>query len=148
VVIILAVIIAIMIGVLMFIPAAQSPTTVPVFRPAISPDGTITVSAPVMNAVVTSPVMVAGSANGWYFEAVFPVKVLDGDGIVLGSGLAQAHGDWATTSSVTFSAIISFTAPKYATGTIVFQKDNPSGLSENDRSFSVPVYFLNNASKL
>ena len=140
VVIILAVIIAIMIGILLFVPAAKSPT-VPVSRLAISQDGTITVSVPVMNAVVASPVMVAGSANGWYFEAVFPVKVLDGDGTVLGSGQAQAHGDWATTSSVTFSAAISFAAPKYATGTIVFKKDNPSGLPQNDEKFALPVRF-------
>ncbi len=140
VVIILAAIIAIMFGVLLFVPAAKSPT-VPVPQSSVSPDGTIMVSTPVMNAVVASPVMVTGSANGWYFEAVFPVKVLDGDGTVLGSGQAQAHGNWATTSSVTFSAIIPFTAPKYATGTIVFQKDNPSGLPQDDEKFVLPVRF-------
>jgi hypothetical protein len=42
---------------------------------------------------------------------------------------------------VPFTAIVNFTAPQDATGTVVFSKDNPSGASENDLSLSVPVRF-------
>jgi hypothetical protein len=140
--IILAVIIVVLLGVFLFVQPAKSPTApVPTPQVATSVDGTLVVSAPEMNAVIASPVAIAGSAKGWYFEAVFPVKILDGDGTVLGNGQARAQSDWMTTSSVPFSATTSFTAPKYATGTIVFRKDNPSGLPKYDEEFSLPIRF-------
>jgi hypothetical protein len=93
-------------------------------------------------AKISSPVMVRGRARGnWYFEASFPVQVLDGDGTILGSGPVQAQGDWMTADFVPFSGQISFSKPKSKTGSIVFKKDNPSGLPANDDSFSIPVNF-------
>ena len=140
--IILAVIIVILLGILLFVQPAKSPvTSVSVPQTATSADGSITVSTPVENAIIASPVVITGSAKAWYFEAVFPVKILDGDGTVLGSGQAQAQSDWMTTSSVAFSATVSFAVPKYATGTIVFRKDNPSGLPQNGKEFILPVRF-------
>ena len=142
IIIVLTVIIVILLGAILFVQFAKGPTMPsPTSRPAVSTDGTFTVSAPIMNTAIVSPVAIAGQAMGWYFEAVFPVKILDGDGTVLGEGQAQAQSDWMTTSSVPFSATISFTNPKYATGTIVFRKDNPSGLPKYDEEFTLPVRF-------
>jgi hypothetical protein len=140
--IILGVIIIILLGVLVFVPSAKGPTVpVQISQSALSADGTLSVSAPAMNVVVSSPVAIAGSASGWYFEAVFPITILDGDGTILGIGQARAQSDWMTTSSVPFLAALSFSTPKYATGTIVFRNDNPSGLPKNDKEFILPVRF-------
>jgi hypothetical protein len=109
----------------------------------------IRVSTPLPNVLVQSPIKVTGEARGtWYFEASFPVKVLDSNGVVLATVPAQAKGEWMTEEFVPFEATLTFDTPTTETGTIVFQKDNPSGLPENERSVSIPVYFSANASKL
>lgn len=91
---------------------------------------------------ISSPIKVSGVARGnWYFEASFPVQVLDEDGTILGSGIAQAREDWMTTDFVSFSGEINFNKPKGRTGTVVFKKDNPSGLPENEDSVSIPINF-------
>lgn len=102
----------------------------------------IRVSSPVPNQKVASPLKVSGKAVGnWYFEASFPVMILDANGEKLGVVPAQAQGDWMTTDFVPFEATLTFEKPTTATGTVVFLKDNPSGLPENDNSISIPVSF-------
>ena len=109
----------------------------------VSADGHLTVLSPRAGDMAASPLTIAGqvTGGGWFFEASFPIKILDGDGTVIGGGQAKAQGDWTSTGSVPFAVAVSFTAPHYATGTIVLWKDNPSGLPENDASFTVPVRF-------
>jgi hypothetical protein len=149
-VIILGVIILILLGVLLFVNPVRGPEAPPSGRPAptsthqavFSPDGSIAVTSPAPNGVITSPVTIEGQANGrWYFEASFPIKILDGDGTVLGQGPAQAQSDWMTTGTVPFKTSIAFKTPKYATGTILFEKDNPSGLPQNAGEFRFRVRF-------
>lgn len=104
----------------------------------------IRIFAPAPNSLVTSPVTVSGEARGtWFFEASFPIEILDSQGNVLGTGIAQAQGNWMTEDFVPFSATIQFKATTVPQGLIVFRKDNPSGLPENDASVSVPVRFGN-----
>jgi len=94
------------------------------------------------NAGIVSPLTVDGEARGnWFFEAVFPVRVLDGDGTVIGAGQARAQSDWMTTDFVPFKAVVEFTQLKFSSGTVVFAKDNPSGLPQNAGEFRVPVRF-------
>ena len=114
-----------------------------------STDDLIHVTVPLADVLVQSPLVVKGEARGsWYFEASFPVKVFDSNGKLLGQVAAQAQGDWMTTDFVPFQATLSFDAPTTEAGTVVFQRDNPSGIPANDRSVTIPVYFSNNASKL
>jgi hypothetical protein len=102
----------------------------------------IRVTSPKAYAVVGSPVTIRGEAKGsWFFEGSFPVRVVDGNGVTLGTAPAQALGEWMTTESVPFEATISFAAPDTATGTLVLEKDNPSGLHENADELRVPVRF-------
>lgn len=102
----------------------------------------IEVDIPKPEASVTSPLVVEGRARGnWYFEASFPVEVLDEDGSSLGIGIAEAQGEWMTVEFVPFSGKVVFSKPKGSEGTVVFRKDNPSGLPENDDSVSIPVIF-------
>lgn len=102
----------------------------------------IKVYMPTANAVATNPLAISGVARGnWYFEASFPIKITDANGVVIGSGIATAQGDWMTTDFVPFTASIAFTTPATPTGFVILQKDNPSGEPANDDSISVPVTF-------
>lgn len=83
---------------------------------------------------------VKGKARGpWYFEASFPVTLLDGQGAELAQGVALAEGEWMTEEFVPFS--VELTAPQNYIGpaTLVLKKDNPSGEPEFDASLSVPI---------
>ncbi len=100
------------------------------------------VNAPLPGAKVGSPLTITGRARGnWYFEASFPVRLLDANGKELAVKAAQATGDWMTTEYVPFSVTLTFTKPTTPTGTLILKKDNPSGLPQNEDSVSIPVTF-------
>ena len=100
----------------------------------------IRVTSPKTNATIASPFEITGEARGnWYFEASFPIKLLDKDGKEIGSAIAGAQSDWMTENFVPFKAILEFTASYSGDVSLVFMKDNPSGSPENDAEFSVPV---------
>jgi len=108
-----------------------------------SPDS-LRISSPIAGSLVKSPLVVSGEASGWYFEAVFSVRVTNEQGITLGSGQAQAQGDWMTTAFVPFSGSIVFDPKDSQKGFVVFEKSNPSGLEQNALSYSFPVNFAGN----
>ncbi len=100
------------------------------------------VDYPKPNAIVASPLEIKGEAKGaWYFEATFPVKLLDSAGNVIAQGTAQAEGDWMTDDFVPFQAHLEFQTPASQTGTLVLENDNPSGLPENSIQVKIPVRF-------
>lgn len=102
----------------------------------------IRVTAPSEGNVIKSPLTVTGEARGtWYFEASFPVRLIDGNGKELAVVPAQAKGDWMTTDFVPFEATLTFATPATATGTLVLEKDNPSGLPEHTASLRIPIRF-------
>lgn len=108
----------------------------------LSKDNLIRISSPRPNATVESPLKVSGVARGnWFFEASFPVKLVDSTGRVLAQVPAQAQGDWMTTDFVPFEVIVYFATTTPGTGQLILQKDNPSGLPENDDQLVVPVVF-------
>lgn len=93
-------------------------------------------------SVIASPVKIEGKAKGnWFFEASFPVQIVDANWKVLGQGIAQAKADWMTTSLVPFDVNITFTKPVTKNGWLVFKKDNPSGLPKNDAEYNFPISF-------
>lgn len=102
----------------------------------------VTVTKPLANAEISSPLIVEGSARGtWFFEAVSFVKVVDEKGTELGSGNIQAVGDWMTENFVPFKGQISFDKTLSKTGFLIFEKSNPSGLKENAEEFKLPIKF-------
>lgn len=104
----------------------------------------IVASFPEPGDTISSPLVATGKARGtWFFEASFPVTVLDAQGNEIGQGYAQAQGEWMTTEFVPFQSIaVTFTAqPAGSTGTVVLHKDNPSGLPEHDAELRIPVVF-------
>lgn len=107
----------------------------------------IRVSSVSANQLIKSPLVVSGQARGsWYFEASFPVELLDGTGKRIALVPAQAQGDWMTTNFVPFTATLSFAKPATATGTLILRNDNPSGLPENALELRIPVRFATSTS--
>ena len=110
-------------------------------EPATLPD-LIVLRTPLPDAILQSPLIIAGSARGpWFFEASFPVYLLDADGDTIARIPAHAGGEWMTTEFVPFSATLTFTAPASPTGTLVLAKDNPSGLPAHAAELRVAIRF-------
>ena len=104
----------------------------------------IRVSQPRPDEVIQSPLVVKGEARGfWFFEASFPVRLIDANGknIPLDPPYIMATSEWMTENFVPFESTVSFEKPQTKTGTLILERDNPSGLPENDDSLIIPVKF-------
>lgn len=109
----------------------------------------IRVTSPVPMGVVGSPLQLSGEARGnWFFEASAPVSLVDWDGLIIADGFITAEGDWMTTEFVPFTGELNFTVPYkegdpdfMKRGTLIFMKDNPSGLPENDDALEFTVWY-------
>jgi len=100
----------------------------------------IYVELPGEGSVVGKDFSVIGKARGnWFFEASFPIKLLDKDGNLLYTAIAQAEGDWMTTDFVPFRAEVHAPVSYIGQATLVLEKDNPSGLPEHDDSISFDI---------
>jgi len=102
----------------------------------------IVLTAPVRDAVVTSPLEIRGRARGsWFFEGDFPLTLLDGRGDAVAQGFASAEGEWMTNEFVPFSAVLRFEPPHPGRGRLILNKDNPSDRRNLDDALVVPVRF-------
>lgn len=102
----------------------------------------IRLTTPIPNQVVISPLEVKGEARGnWFFEASFPVRLLDDQGQEVARGIATADGEWMTTEFVPFRTTLTFTKPMSEQGTLRLERDNPSGLPEHDDALIIPIRF-------
>ncbi len=102
----------------------------------------ITVFDPLSNSKVSSDVGIIGEVPGsWSFEASFPIKLEDGKGNLIAQTAAHVLGNWTTTELVPFSAQLTYSSSPSGNGVLVLEKDNPSGLSQNDDSVTIPVTF-------
>ena len=94
------------------------------------------------NQIIQSPIIIKGEARGfWFFEASFPIKLLDGEGNLISQSIAQAQSDWMTEDFVPFQAEINFNVPETEKGILVLEKDNPSDLAQNADELRIPVRF-------
>jgi hypothetical protein len=97
--------------------------------------------------IISSPFTVTGFAKGnWFFEASFPIVVVDWDGRIIGKGIATAKDEWMTEKFVPFEGKITFEKPAGAEervrrGAVIFRRDNPSDLPENDAALEIQIYF-------
>lgn len=107
----------------------------------------ITLTTPRPNQRIQSPLVIKGQARGnWFFEASFPVFLVDWDGRIIAQGIATAKpaegGTWMTTEFVPFEAELEFAIGKDAysnRGSLILKKDNPSGLPKNDDVLEIPI---------
>lgn len=103
----------------------------------------IRVDTPKSDELITSPVILAGEARGfWFFEGSFSVFLFDDDGNELVRTSAGSLGEWMTEDFVPFEAVLEFQAPASLNGALVFAKANPSGLPEHADAVSLPVRFF------
>lgn len=117
---------------------AQVPLPVLVDTNQSSP---ITVTNLASGQTITVPMTVTGTVVGnWFFEGSFPVFMKDASGNQIGVGLASSTQDWMTVNTIPFSVTLPATS-YHGQGSIVFTKDNPSGESQFDASYVVPVVF-------
>jgi len=106
-------------------------------------DSDINVFSPKSDEIVRSPLKISGEARGtWFFEGSFPILLKDENGEIVKEGFATAQKDWMTEDFVPFIAEFEFNTPEVQKGELVFKKDNPSGLPQNDKSISTPINFL------
>ena len=100
----------------------------------------IVVDLPTPGAVTGKEFRVSGKARGyWFFEASFPIEVLDKDGNQLFIGPVQADGEWMTENFVPFKVDIKVPETYIGKATVILRNDNPSGMPENDKSVSFPI---------
>src|SRR3990167_1685683 len=103
----------------------------------------IRLASPRPNQTVSSPLTITGEARGyWYFEASFPVFLVDWDGRIIAQGIATAKDEWMTEDFVPFEAKLEFTVDPQVysnRGALILKKDNPSGLPEHDDALEIPV---------
>lgn len=119
-------------------PATTTQTTAPTYVRASLDD--IVIASPKPDEILGSIIDVSGRARGlWYFEASFPVEVIDSTGAVIGQGIATAQGEWMTEEFVPFTSTITLTTPYTGPATLILKKDNPSGESSRDASISIPI---------
>lgn len=103
----------------------------------------ILLDSPLPGGIVSSPLVIKGRARGtWFFEGDFPLILLDAQGRKMATSYATAKGEWMTENFVDFEGIISFTGSfSGQQGTLILQKDNPTGLTQFDDALKIPVNF-------
>ncbi len=105
----------------------------------------IKVTSPEPNEEVFFPLIIKGEARGlWYFEAVLPVKLFDGEGNLLVETYVEALDSWMTEDFVPFEGLIEAIPEGFGGGTLLFEESNPASPSEIGREtwkFEVPISF-------
>ena len=107
----------------------------------------ILIESPAPESKIISPLEIKGEARGtWYFEASFPIILTDWDGKIIAQGHATAQDSWMTEDFVPFMATLNFENPSWEAdfskrGSLIFKKDNPSGLPEFNNAYEMTVWF-------
>ncbi|MCF7795226.1 Gmad2 immunoglobulin-like domain-containing protein [Patescibacteria group bacterium] len=104
-------------------------------------DEGLSLENPEKNELVTSPISVRGEATGpWYFEANFGVKLVNREnGKIIDQSYAMALGDWMSEGKVEFDASLNFSVDEETEALLILESANPSGLEENQMTYTVPV---------
>lgn len=101
----------------------------------------IVVYTPVDGEVVGCSFNIEGKARGfWFFEGVFPARLVDNNGDLILAESISSDGNWMTEDFVDFNATFNFETDA-PSGTLILHNDNPSGLSENDDQILIPLQF-------
>lgn len=101
------------------------------------------ITTPAADARVRNPLRVRGSApSAWFFEDEIPIRLLDGNNIVMVETSAQADDDFdLSAGSRPFSASIRFSLPDTRSGMLIVEKANPSGAPQLSEQVRIPILF-------
>ncbi|HQK63811.1 MAG TPA: Gmad2 immunoglobulin-like domain-containing protein, partial [Candidatus Staskawiczbacteria bacterium] len=134
--IILAIIILILVGLLVFLKTPQDSQNIE------HQEQGIVINSPLPNQEVSSPLKITGYVNGqgWSgFEGqVGTVAILDYKGNEIGTAVLKATTEWIELPTQ-FEADLEFSAANSGPVTLLFKNENPSGLPENSKEFSLKV---------
>lgn len=76
------------------------------------------------DAVLTSPMRIAGTADSRFFnEGVFPVRLLGANGCTLSEAPGLPQGDWTAPGQVRFETTLAFEAAPGSSAILVFEQD-------------------------
>jgi len=101
----------------------------------------VVIENPRPNQTIVSPLIVKGRARGtFYFEGSFPIRLVDERGNELAESYVESQGEWMTEDFVPFIGELEFQTDA-TSGTLYFEKANPSGLPENEQVLEVPIQF-------
>jgi hypothetical protein len=122
---------------LLALAACADPQQAKIQRSAGADD--IRIDAPAPDARITSPLRASGSAdNSWYFEAVFPARLMARDGTLIAEAPAIAASDWTQDGVVPFNVEMAFTVDEETPATLVLEEDMP-GENEAPRQVRIPL---------
>lgn len=95
----------------------------------------------ITQTITSSPIMIRGVARGnWFFEASFPVEIIDMNGNILHIGIATAESEnWMTPDFVPFTASLELENDFQGPALLTLRKHNPSDYRELDDSLIVPI---------
>jgi hypothetical protein len=101
--------------------------------------GDIRIEAPDPDDRIASPLRASGTAdNSWYFEAVFPARLMARDGTLIAEAPAIAASDWTRDGPVPFNVEMAFTVDEETPATLVLEEDMPRD-NGNPRQVRIPV---------
>ena len=102
----------------------------------------IIINSPKENEKIKSPLKIEGKAKGnWFFEAEFLAELYDENENLLGTAILTAKDDWMTENFVDFEGTLEFSQAQSKEGKLRFLSANPSGLTENQKIFEMPIQF-------
>jgi hypothetical protein len=123
-------------SILIALTACADPQEARIQRSADADD--IRIETPQADARVTSPLIASGEAdNSWYFEAVFPARLMAADGTMIAEAPAIAASDWTREGSVPFNVEMAFTVDAETQATLVLEEDMPG--EGEPRQVRIPV---------
>lgn len=129
-------------------PATPTPTPSEPPTASSTPPGAseIKLATPELGERASSPLIVKGEApRDWFFEAVFPVKLVDHQGNVLAEAPAKAEQDWTNQSlaRITFTAELKFDVKTDTQVLLVLEEDMPGqdaqGNDNPPRTMKIPM---------
>ncbi len=91
---------------------------------------------------IKSPLVVNGQARGvWFFEGLLGISLLDGKGQQLAQSEGRALANFKTINYVPFRALLEFSQPATATGTLIIKRLAAPAGQKNEFIFKLPVKF-------
>jgi hypothetical protein len=100
----------------------------------------IVVDNPRPNTNIKSPLTITGKARGrWFFEASFPISLVDINNQEIAFTIAQAQTDWMTENFVPFTAKLIIPETLSGPVKLILKKDNPSGIENLADQLIIPL---------